>query len=198
MKHKVFMELGITFLFKSITEMTMYIKTSDIATIATFSAMWVVLNLTVGPLGFTLLRLPVLCDFSVYFTLLLATWVSNKMGVPSMVGLIGSLIVMALRPPSTQMWGFLASTILFDILMTLCRHEIRLKPYNIAVTSIATMVSAYFAGVIIGAIFMSMTLERALTLWGIWHLVGGLIGLAAAIPVIGALERAGVKGIKGA
>jgi len=176
----------------------MHFKPVDIATIAVFSAMWAILNLTVGPLGFTLFRLPILCDFSVYFTLLLATWVSGKTGTPSAVGVIGAIIVLAIRPRSTQMIGFLVSAFIFDALMALCRHEIRFKLYNIGMASITTMVSAYIAGVIIGTIFMSQSLEWALTFWGVWHLVGGIIALIVALPVIGALERAGVKEIKNA
>ena len=120
----------------------------DIATIAIFSALWAVLNLTVGPLGFTIFRLPIFCDLSVYLTLLLATWASGRRCVPSMVGLVGALIVLALRPASTHMFGFLASAVLFD----------------------------------------------AFIVWGMWHLVGELIGLAVALLVIGFLEKAGVKG----
>lgn len=176
----------------------MRFKPRDIAIIAVFSAMWTVLNLTVGPLGFTLFQLPIFCDFSVYFTLLLATWASGKIGTPSAVGVVGALIVLALRPSSTQMIGFLASAFLFDALMTLCKHEIRFKPYSIAIASIATIVSAYFAGVVIGTVFMSKTLEWALTFWGVWHLIGGVIGLVIALPVLGILERAGLKGIKNA
>lgn len=176
----------------------MRLKPVDIAAIAIFSAMWAILNLTVGPLGFTLFRLPIFCDFSVYFTLLLATWTSSKKGTPSAIGIIGTLIVLAMRPGSTQMWGFLASALLFDALMIFCKHEIRFKPYNMAIAAIATTVSAYFAGVIIGTVFMGGSLGWALTFWGIWHLIGGIISLIIAIPVIGALEKAGVKGMKGA
>ena len=81
----------------------MHFKPLDIAIIAVFSAMWAVLNLTVGQVGFTLFQLPIFCDFSVYFTLLLATWASGKMGIPSAVGIIGAIIVLAMRPASTQM-----------------------------------------------------------------------------------------------
>lgn len=171
-------------------------KPVDIALIAVFAAMWVVLNLTVGPLGFALFRLPIFCDFSVYFTLLLATWASGKIGAPSAVGAMGALIVLAARPGSTQMIGFLMSAFLFDALMTLCRHEIHIKPYNIATAALATAASAYFAGVVIGTVFMGGSLEWALTFWGVWHLIGGIIGLIVAIPVIGILERAHVKGMK--
>lgn len=174
----------------------MHFKPVDIAIIAIFSAIWATLNLTVGPLGFTLFHLPIFCDFSVYFTLLLATWASGRTGVPSMVGVIGAIIVLAMRPASTQMLGFLASAILFDALMTFCKHEINLKPFNLVVATVTTIISAYFAGVVIGTVFMGRSLEWALTFWGVWHLVGGIIGLIIALPVIGMLERAKVKGIK--
>ncbi|MEM2463884.1 MAG: hypothetical protein QXY07_04295 [Candidatus Bathyarchaeia archaeon] len=60
-------------------------------------------------------------------------------------------------------------------------------------TAITTTVSAYFAGVVIGTVFMARSLEWALTFWGVWHLIGGIIGLIIALPVIGTLERAKVK-----
>jgi len=176
----------------------MPLKPVDIATIAIFSAMWAILNITVGPLGFTLFHLPIFCDFSVYFTLLLATWASGKTGIPSMVGIIGAIIVLAMRPASTQMIGFLASAIIFDALMMLCKHEVNLKPYNIFVATAATLTSAYFAGVMIGTVFMERSLDWALTFWGVWHLIGGIISLIIALPVIGVLEKAKVKGVKNA
>jgi hypothetical protein len=174
----------------------LHFKPLDIAIIAVFSAMWAVLNLTVGLVGFTLFQLPIFCDFSVYFTLLLATWASGKTGIPSAVGIIGAIIVLAMRPGAMHMIGFLASAILFDALMAFCKHKISLKPYNMAVAAASTMISAYFAGIVIGTIFMGRSLEWALTFWGVWHLIGGVIGLIIAIPVIGVLERANVKGIK--
>ncbi|MEM2463883.1 MAG: hypothetical protein QXY07_04290 [Candidatus Bathyarchaeia archaeon] len=103
-------------------------KPVDIAIIAIFSAIWAALNLTVGPLGFTLLHLPIFCDLSVYFTMLLATWASGRAGIPSMVGVIGAIIVLAMRPASTQMIGFLASAILFDALIRCVSTKSNLNP----------------------------------------------------------------------
>ncbi|MBS7615680.1 hypothetical protein KEJ45_00560 [Candidatus Bathyarchaeota archaeon] len=174
----------------------MHFKPLDIASIAIFSAIWAVLNLTLGRLGFTLFQLPIFCDLSVYLSLLLATWVSGKTGTPSAVGVIGAMIVLTIQPSSTQMIGFLTSAIIFDALMIFCKHRISIKPYNMAVATIATMISAYFAGVVIGTVFMGRSLEWALTFWGVWHLIGGIIGLIIAIPVIGALEKAKAKEVK--
>ncbi|MEM3576937.1 MAG: hypothetical protein QXX51_00580 [Candidatus Bathyarchaeia archaeon] len=171
----------------------------DIALIGFFCALWAVLNINVGPLGFQLWGLPILCDFSVFFTLLLTTWATGKFGTASMVGVIGTIIVLMIRP-SPHMMGFALSAILFDTLMFASKHKIHSKPKPIAATISATIISAYFAGVVIGIFFSNKTLEWttmewALTFWGILHLLGGILSLAITLPVIGALEKANVRRI---
>jgi hypothetical protein len=37
----------------------------------------------------------------------------------------------------------------------------------------------------------------ALTFWGVWTLVGGILALAITLPVITALEKANLRKIKG-
>ncbi|MGQ9539112.1 MAG: hypothetical protein ACUVTE_05995 [Candidatus Bathycorpusculaceae bacterium] len=118
------------------------------------------------------------------------------MGTASAVGAIGATIVLTVNPSSTQMIGFLASAILFDVLMLPNKHKINLKPYSMGVAAFATAISAYIAGVVIGTIFMGRSLEWAMTFWGVWHLAGGIISIAIAIPLIGVLERANVKEVK--
>ncbi|MEM3627887.1 MAG: hypothetical protein QXJ11_06345 [Candidatus Bathyarchaeia archaeon] len=171
----------------------------DIALVGFFCALWTVLNLNVGPMGFQLWRLPILCDFSVFFTLLLTTWATGKFGTASMVGVIGAIIVLMLRP-SPHMIGFALSAILFDMLMFASKHKICLKPRHIVTTIFATIISAYFAGAIIGIFFSNKTLEWAtiewaLTFWGALHLLGGILSLAITLPVIGALEKANIRRI---
>jgi hypothetical protein len=58
-------------------------------------------------------------------------------------------------------------------------------------------VSAYFAGVLIGAFFMSgsQTLEYTVTFWGALHVTGGILALAVTLPLILSLERAKVRRI---
>jgi len=36
-----------------------------------------------------------------------------------------------------------------------------------------------------------------LTFWGWWHLVGGIMSAIITLPIIGALEKANVRKIKG-
>jgi hypothetical protein len=179
-----------------------YFTTVDIALISVFCALWVILNLTLGPLGFSLFNLPIFCDLAVFLTLLLVVWATGKFGAASIVGIIGSIIVLMIRP-SPHLIGFATSAILFDILISVNKHKIQLKAYNLITAALVTIVSAYFAGVIIGIFFMNRslnteTMQWALTFWGGWHLIGGVIGIAVAFPIIGILEKANVRKIKGA
>lgn len=174
-----------------------YFTAVDIALVSVFCALWVILNLTLGPLGYSLFNLPIFCDLAVFLTLLLVVWATSKFGTASIVGVIGSIIVLMMRP-SPHIIGFASSAIIFDVLMLVNKHKIQLKAYNLITAALATIVSAYFAGVIIGTVFMSRSAEWALTFWGGWHLIGGIIGIVVAFPIIGVLEKANVKGIKGA
>jgi hypothetical protein len=179
-----------------------YFATVDIALIGVFCALWATLNLTLGPLGFAWFGLPIFCDFAVFFTLLLVTWITGKFGAASIVGIIGSIIIFLVRA-SPHIIGFAASAMLFDVLMLASHHKIDGKTYNMIIASLATALSAYFAGAIIGTFFTTKppdltTLGLALTIWGGWHLIGGIISLAITLPIIGILEKANVRKIKGA
>jgi len=173
-----------------------HFKTIDVAFVAIFSALWILMNLTLGPLSFQLLGLPILHDFGIFFTLLLVTWITGRFGTASMVGIIGSAIALLLGAPSLII-GFAASAVIFDLLFSLNQHKIRnsIKALAIAVTT--TVISAYIAGVIIGILFMSMGMLWALTVWGGWHVVGGVFTLIITLPIIAGLEKANVRKIAG-
>lgn len=173
----------------------MHFTTADIALMSIFCALWVVLNYTLGPLSFQLLRLPVLHDFAAFFTLLLVTWVVGKFGTASFVGVVGAIIVLLAGGPLPNA-GFAVAALLFDTLMITNHHKIRLKAYNMAVVTVATLVSAYVAGVLIGVFIMNMSLEWSLTFWGGWHLIGGAISVAVTLPIISVLEKTGAKRIR--
>jgi hypothetical protein len=166
----------------------------DIALIGVFCALWVVLNVTLGPLGFAWFGLPIFCDFAVFSTLLLITWATGKFGATALVGAIGSSIILLLRTSPTII-GFAVSAIVFDVLMSANHHKLCMKAYDIIVAAFATAVSAYFAGVIIGVLFMRGPFDWALTFWGGWHLVGGIISVAITLPIIGILEKANMRKI---
>lgn len=179
-----------------------WFTTVDIALIGVFSALWATLNLTIGKMGFAWTRLPIFCDFSVFFTLLLTVWIVGKFGAASVVGVIGAIIV-SFPAPSAHLIGLAASSVLFDALMLGNKHKIRLKIRDMAVAVLVTAASAFFAGITIGIFFTGnqineATMQSALTFWGWWHLVGGIMSAIITLPIIGALEKANVRKIKGA
>ncbi len=197
---KFILHVSVTVFYDRVTESERvsnksYFSTVNIVLIAVFSALWTVLNLTLGRLGFAWFGLPVFCDFSVFFTLLLTTWATGRFGAASLVGIIGSTITFLISAsPSTV--SFAVAAILFDTLMTINHHEPCAKAYNIVTAALSTAAAAYFAGAITGVLFMNNSLEWALTFWGGWHLIGGIMTAAITLPIIGVLEKANVRKIK--
>jgi hypothetical protein len=161
--------------------------------------LFAVLNLTLGPLSFQLLQLPILHDFAAFFPLLIITWAIRRFGASSIVGIIGSIIAIFLGGPPLIIC-FAASAVIFDLLMSANHHVVRVSIFSFTVVAISTMLSAYFAGVSIGIFFaphqtLLETLQWAMTFWGGWHLVGGIVTLLITFPVILALENRGVRKI---
>jgi hypothetical protein len=173
-----------------------YFTSVDVALTGIFAALWVVMNLTLGPIGFALTGLPVLHAFGIFFTLLLVAWVTGRFGTSSMAGIIGSVFAILLGAPLLVV-SFCASAVFFDVLMLVNHHRIRVARNSLATTAIATMLSAYLAGVLIIMFFMGGGLQYALAFWGVWTLVGGILALAVTLPIIIALEKANVRKIKG-
>lgn len=164
----------------------------DIALISVFSALWVALNLTVAPISFRLLGLPVAHNVIIYLTLLLVTWATGKYGAASVVGIIGSTIVLLSGGP-LPILGFAAASILFDVILVACHHKLNIKPYNLSIAALSTILSAYFAGLINGLFILNQSVQFATTIWGGWSIAGGVISLAITLPIIAAIEKAHVK-----
>ena len=177
----------------------MHLATVDVALTGIFCALWIALNLTLAPLSVALLAgLPMLHDFAVFFTLLLATWATGRFGTSLLVGVIGSVLVVPLGgPPAIIMFCFAVSAVIFDLLMSANHHKIRISMYSLVVAAITTILSAYIAGVLIGILFMGNGFQWALTIWGGFHVVGGIITIAVTFPIILALEKANVRKIRG-
>jgi len=169
--------------------------TQDIALISIFSALWIALNYYVAPLSFQLLHLPVGHGIIVFFTLLLATWATGKYGAASAVGIIGSTIVLLAGGPLPVL-SFAATSLLFDAILAANHHKLKTKPYNMGIAVLATAVSAYTAGIITGIFILNQPLQFAATVWGGWTLLGGILGAAITLPILGVLEKANVKKIK--
>jgi hypothetical protein len=173
-----------------------YFTSIDVALTSIFCALWIVMNLTLGPLSFALLRLPVLHSFGIFFTLVLVAWVTGRFGTSTMAGIIGSIFAILLGAP-VLIVCFSASAFVFDVLLFANHHKIRIRLNSLAITAIVTMLSAYLAGVLIILFFQGGGLLYALTFWGIWTLAGGILALVITLPIIVALEKANVRKIKG-
>lgn len=172
-----------------------YLTTKDLALTGIFCALYVVLNL-LAPLGFMLLGLPILHDFGVFFTLLLVTWITGRFGTSSMTGIIGSTLAMLISGMALMI-SFLPAAVIFDLVMIANHHKIRISAYSLTIAAIATILSAYIAGAIIGLFFMGLPPLQALTWWAVWHAIGGILAVVITFPVILLLEKANVRKIKG-
>jgi hypothetical protein len=168
---------------------------TNIALIGIFSALWVALNITVAPLGFRLLGLPVTHSVIIFFTLLLVAWATGQYGAASSVGIIGSAIVLLAGGPLPVI-GFAVASLVFDLILVANHHRIDLKPANLTIAVLATFVCSYFAGVVNGIFILNQAPIFAMTVWGSWSVVGGVIGVVVALPIIEVLERAQVKKVK--
>jgi hypothetical protein len=172
--------------------MNTHFKTIDIAFIAVFSALYIVMNLFLGPLSFQLLGLPILHDFGIFFTLLLVAWITGRFGTSMAVAIIGTAIAILLGAPPLII-GFAVSSVVFDFFLIANHHRIRNSVAGLAIPILATVFAAYVAGVVIGVLFMSNGVQWALTIWGGWHIVGGILTIAITLPIIAGLEKANVR-----
>ncbi|MGD0160015.1 MAG: hypothetical protein ABSB89_06930 [Candidatus Bathyarchaeia archaeon] len=173
-----------------------YFTSLDVALTGMFCALWIAVNLILGPLSFSLTGLPVLHAFGIFFTLLLVAWVTGTFGTSTMAAIIGTIFAILLGAPYLILC-FLGSAVVFDLLMLSNHHKIRITKSSLAITAIATMVSSYLAGVLIIIFFMGGGLLYGLTFWGVWTLIGGTLALVITMPIIIALEKANVRKIKG-
>ncbi len=109
--------------------------------------------------------------------------------------MIGSTIVLLAGGPLPVL-GFAAGSLLFDVMLLLSRHSLNMKPVNVVVAVAATVMSSYFAGVLNGILILNQTPLFAVTVWAGWTIFGGVVGLAIALPIVAALEKANVKKVK--
>lgn len=174
-----------------------YFRTRDLAGISIFAALWGVLNVTVSPAFFQIFHLPFACDLIGFSALVLAVWWSRKIGTATFVGSIALIINMIARPTALHFFGFLAASVVFDILAFISgyNHLFEERLTGSIILFIISVISAAFAGLVIGSFFM---VPQALTQWGGvlgWsglHAVGGVIGGAIGVTIMNALSVRGL------
>jgi hypothetical protein len=92
--------------------------------------------------------------------------------------------------------GFMPAALIFDLFLLLSHHKINLKPINLGIAVLASIVCAYFAAVANGLLILNLQPMFALTVWAGWNILGAVIGFVIALPIVAALEKAQVRKVK--
>ena len=100
------------------------------------------------------------------------------------------------NPSVLPVLGFVPAAIVFDLILLVSHHRINLKPANITIIVAASIACAYIAALVNGFFILKLPTAFTLTFWAGFVIAGGIIGIALALPLVGALERAHVKQIK--
>ena len=72
--------------------------------------------------------------------LVLVTWATGQYGAASAVSVIGSAIVVFANPQVLPVLGFVPAAFLFDLILLANHHKVNLKPLNVAVVILASIV----------------------------------------------------------
>ncbi len=175
-----------------------YLKSREITSTALLAALWGILNSIFSPIFFRMTGLPFLCDLIGFAVLSLTVWWIRKLGAPSIVGIIATVINFIFNPGGLHFLGFTVASIVFDLITCIIGYDrIFRSAFATALSMIGTsIVSAAVAGLIIGTFFMT---GPALARWGgvlSWaglHAVGGVIGGAVGVIIISALRIRGIS-----
>ncbi|MCK4320384.1 hypothetical protein KAW11_02110 [Candidatus Bathyarchaeota archaeon] len=166
-----------------------YFNTRDITAIIMCAALWAVLNNTLSPVFWRMTHMPFLCDFLAFTSLILVAWWTRKFGAISLTGFIVTLLTFALRGGS-HMLGFMAASILFDILTrTIGYSNCFEKPLSSTISMISfSTICAGTAGLIIGTVFMNLNPIWTVITFAANHAIGGIIGGIFGLILVNALK----------
>jgi len=171
-----------------------YFSTRDLAAVAVSSSFWAVLNALISPIFWQLTHMPFLCDLLAFMSLTLVVWWTGKFGAASLTGLVVMALTLVLRPGQFFILGFVAASVLFDILTKGAGYS---NCFNKTLRGAACLISfsvlsSGASGVIIGRFFMGLeSLLSILTFAGL-HAIGGVIGGAIGVAIIKALIARGI------
>ena len=164
-------------------------STRDIVAIAMCAALWAVLGTTIAPIFWRLTGMPFLCDMIGVIVLILALWWTRRFGAATLTGVIATILTLTLRPGATHFFGFMAASVVFDVLARLIGYRNCLErpiPSAISLLSIS-IASTAVAGFIIGLFFMNIASMGGLAFFAGLHALGGFIGGVIGLTVLRAL-----------
>jgi hypothetical protein len=135
--------------------------------------------------------MPFFCDFLAFTSLILVIWWTRKFGSASLTGLVVAVLTLMLRPEAFQMLGFVAASILFDILTKAVGYKNPFESglHGSLILVIFSTLCAGVAGTIIGAFFMGFNTAAAILTFASLHAVGGVVGGVIGAVLVGALMR---------
>jgi hypothetical protein len=158
------------------------------------------MNWLVSPIFWELTHLPILCDMLATSLLILTLHQTRKLGAPSFMGLVATLLNFVLRPTASHFLGFTVASIFFDIASYFIGYD-RLLTGNIQGTILSLLLaflSSGIAGLIIGSFFMNpgllSTMFGGVILFAIIHAMGGLVGGVLGLIFIRGIESRGIAG----
>ena len=170
-----------------------YFNARDIAVIAIISAEWGVMNYTVLPIFFTIFNgIPFMCEMVALTSLILVLCLTKKFGTATITGLVVTLVTLTLSPGSTYMLGFAAASLVFDVATRLIGYRSIIGNPKISAVGlgVSSMIAAAVAGLIIGVMFMPLSLISLLGGVGVFaglHVLGGLVGATLGFVILRAL-----------
>lgn len=167
-----------------------YLNTRDVTAVALCAAYWAILNNSLAPIFWYYTRMPFLCDFLAFTTLILVGWWAGKFGVITLTGLLVTGITFMLQPTAFQMLGFMVSSILFDVATRLVGYG---NCFNKPLISALSLVSfstmcAWIAGLVIGGIVMKLQPILAIFTFSGLHAIGGFIGGVIGLILVNGLK----------
>ncbi|UCG45648.1 MAG: hypothetical protein JSV58_02405 [Candidatus Bathyarchaeota archaeon] len=167
-----------------------YFNARELIAIVMCAGLWAVLNRLFAPVVWQLTHLPLLCDFLAFTTLILVGWWTRKFGAASLTGFIVTLITLLVLQGGFQMLGFMAASILFDILTRTIGYDNCFDKRVLSVICLITFstISAGVAGLIIGSIIMNLTVFWSIIIFAATHAVGGTIGGVFGLVLINVLK----------
>jgi hypothetical protein len=173
--------------------MMTYFNTRDVAAIALCAALWAVLNRLFSPIFFSMFGLPFLCDLIGFSVLIVAVWWIKKFGAITLIGIIATIITLALNG-GLQFLGFTAASAFFDLATRLTGYNFSFKkPVFLGIKMmLISIISAALAGYLIGSFFMSgaaLANSGGVIGWAGLHAIGGVMGGVIGIFLIFALNN---------
>lgn len=166
------------------------------------AATWTALMITVAPIIYKIIHLPIACDIFAVCILMLMAYVAQEPGAMSLTGLVTTLLVVALRGVIDGLFflGFLAMGVFVDMVFVMAGFD-RLtttssRRLDLFIGALFVMGTA-LAGLIIAIIMLSFTPAPMayglgalfIPFWTGLHTAGGLIGIFIGLALIKSLKR---------